>query len=134
MVDINKHDLSDDSFLKSNRTASSIASDIQKIFKKLSLEVSQNPNNLKLHTQRVLFCAENNLSELASASLQDLFLVLQEKGRDLRVQLVNLASPIIEQEDRLFFQQWLSDDSDENLECRRFAGSVFFSTSCQSSH
>ena len=133
MIDINKHDLSNDSFLKSS-SAPHIAKDILAVFKKLSVDVSENPANLKRHTQRVLFCADNSLGELACASLQDLFIVLQENGRDLRLQLVNLVSPLIEQDDRHFFQQWLSDESDRNLKCRNFAGSVFFSKNCQSNH
>ena len=134
MIEINKHDLSNDAFLKgSNRSfVASDGSEIMATFKQLSLDVSKHPENLKRHAQRVLFCADNSLSEQLCASLQDLFIVLQQNGKDLRLQLVNLVSPILEQQDRQFFQQWLSEGTDKNLECKHFAGSVFFSTNCHS--
>lgn len=106
-------------------------SDVYAIWRSFALRISHEPENLKLHTQRLLFGLENNLSDYVSGALQDLFICLRQKGLPLRLRLFNLLSPIMDQTDRVYFQKWLADDSDRNLKCRRLLGSVFKSETCQ---
>ncbi len=101
------------------------------IWRSLTLRVSQQPANIKLHTQRLLFALENGLADYVSGALQDLFICLKQKGLPLRQRMFNLLSPVMVQSDRVYFQRWLADNSDQNLDCHRFPGSVFTSDTCR---
>ncbi len=105
------------------------------IWRQLTLGVYQSPSNLKLHTQRILFCLDNGLdkrlSEYASGALHDLFVTLNDKGSELRHRMFHLASPIMSFVDRAYFQVWLSENTDKNLACYQFSGSVLKSKTCQ---
>jgi len=105
--------------------------DVLAIWRTLTLRVSHEPENLKLHTQRLLFGLENEVSEYIPGALQDLFISLGKKGFSLRQRLFNLVSPVMAQADRIYFQQWLADDTDKNLACQRLLGAVFKSETCQ---
>lgn len=106
--------------------------DILAIWRTLTLRISHEPENLKLHAQRLLFALENNIANYISGALQDLFICLGGKGFSLRQRMFNLISPVMVQSDRIYFQRWLMDDSDKNLACERFLGAVFKSETCQS--
>lgn len=106
--------------------------DILAIWRTLTLRVSHEPENLKLHAQRLLFALENNIANYISGALQDLFICLGSKGFSLRQRMFNLTSPVMVQSDRIYFQRWLMDDTDKNLACERFLGAVFKSETCQS--
>jgi len=106
--------------------------EILAIWRSLTLRISHEPENLKLHTQRLLFSLDNNVSDYTSGALQDLFISLGKKGFSLRQRMFNLTSPVMMQSDRIYFQRWLMDDTDKNLACQRFAGAVFKSETCQS--
>jgi len=45
--------------------------------------------------------------------------------------MFNLLSPVMVQSDRVYFQRWLADNADRNLDCYRFPGSVFTSDTCR---
>ena len=105
--------------------------DIRVIWRQLTLGVHSSPDNLRLHTQRILFCLDNHLSEHISGALHDLFVVLKEKGVDLRQRMFNLASPVMSFADRAYFKVWLSENSDKSLACYQFSGSVIESKTCQ---
>ncbi len=105
------------------------------IWRQLTLGIYQSPSNLKLHTQRILFCLDNDLdkglSEYISGALYDLFITLNDKGSELRHRMFHLASPVMSFVDRAYFQVWLSENTDKNLACYQFSGSVFKSKTCQ---
>ncbi len=101
------------------------------IWRSLTLRISQQPQNIKLHTQRLLFALENGLADYASGALQDLFICLKQKGMPLRQRLFSLLSPVMMQSERAYFQRWLADNTDRNLPCYRYPGSVFSSDTCQ---
>lgn len=100
------------------------------MWRQLTLSVYHSPNNLKLHTQRILFSLDSNLTEYVSGALHDLFIALNDKGKDLRLRMFNLASPMMSLNDRAYFQQWLSDNTDKDLDCYQFSGSVLVSKTC----
>ena len=114
-----------------NRINNPIGNDPLVIWRSLTLRISQEPANIKLHTQRLLFGLENGLSDYVSGALQDLFICLKQKGLPLRQRLFNLTSPVMVQHERAYFQRWLADNSDRNLECYRYPGSVFSSDTCK---
>jgi len=108
-----------------------IGNDPLAIWRSLTLRISQQPENIKLHTQRLLFALENGLADYVSGALQDLFICLKQKGLPLRQRMFSLLSPVMVQSERAYFQRWLADDSDRNLPCYRYPGSVFSSETCQ---
>ncbi len=105
------------------------------VWRKLALSINHSPQNLKLLTQRILFCLDNNLSEFAAGALQDLFIVLQNKGADLRLRMLNLISPLLDYSERKYFQQKLVVESAESSpllqECQHFMGSVLAIGDCE---
>jgi len=130
VTEINQQAVNNEAFLKSIRESSASKSP-RAIFRQLTLQVSGTPNDLMLHTQRILLCIDNNLPEYLSGSVQDLFLTLKDTGYDLRLKMFNLISPHIEFNERSYLQKWLADGSDKNLECEQFKGSVFRSCHCK---
>jgi len=98
-------------------------------WRRLNLEVSRSQSNLKLITQRILYCLDNNIKEFLAGALQDLFISLQDKGWALRHRMYNLCSPLLEYTERTYFQKWLADSSDTELENFHFVGSVFMGQS-----
>ncbi len=101
------------------------------IWRQLTLGVYSSSDNLKSHTQRILFCLDNDLSEYISGALHDLFVTLGDKGNALRQRMFNLASPVMSFTDRAYFKVWLIESSDESLACYQFSGSVLKSKTCQ---
>jgi len=71
------------------------------------------------------------LSEFVSGTLYTLFVTLNDKGSELRHRMFNLVSPIMSFADRAYFQVWLSENTDKNLACYQFSGSVLKSRYCQ---
>ena len=110
--------------IKSNSKTQASLIDVQNIWKDLSDKVSNTPNDLILHSQRTLFCVDNELPEQACAALQDLFVTLKGSGKDLRFRLFNLISPIIDSNDRAYFQQCLANSQNHQPDNPQFEGSV----------
>ena len=105
------------------------------VWRKLTLSINHSPQDLKLLTQRILFCLDNNLSEFAAGALQDLFIVLQNNGSDLRLRMLNLINPLLDYSERRYFQQKLVVENGESSplsqECQHFIGSVLAVGDCE---
>ncbi|MEE9327778.1 MAG: hypothetical protein V3U71_10835 [Cocleimonas sp.] len=98
-------------------------------WRNLNLQFSHSPNNLKLGTQRILFCLEHDLTEFLAGALQDLFVSLEDSGWSLRHRMYNLCSPLLQYTERKYFQKWLADSTDTEIEYISFSGSVLMSQS-----
>lgn len=110
------------------------------VWRKLTLSVNHSPQDLKLLTQRILFCLDNNLSGFAAGALQDLFILLKDNGVDLRIRMLNLIRPLLDYSERKYFQQKIIAESDSFLrspkepslqEGQHFAGSVLAASDYQ---
>ncbi len=104
------------------------------VWRKLTLSINHSPQNLKLLTQRILFCLDNNLSEFAAGALQDLFIALKHNGVDLRLRMLNLINPLLDYSERKYFQQKIAFESSSPLlsqEFQYFKGSVLAVEDCQ---
>lgn len=99
-------------------------------WRKLNLSIKGQPGNYKQHSQRILFALESGFNQFLPGALQDLFIALGKNGRPLRSRMYTLVLPLIDQNDREYFHEWLAHDSDETLPCYRFPGSVLISTTC----
>ncbi len=95
----------------------------------LNLLYGHSPNDLKLSTQRILYCLEHDLIEFLAGALQDLFVSLQDKGWSLRHRMYNLCSPLLQYTERNYFQKILADSSGKEIEYISFSGAVLMSNS-----
>jgi len=105
------------------------------VWRKLTLSINHSHQDLKLLTKRVLFCLDNNLSEFAAGALQDLFIVLQNSGIDLRLRMLNLINPLLDYSERKYFQKKIDAENESSLtspqECQHFMGSVLAEGDCK---
>ncbi len=69
--------------------------------------VRRNPENLKLHTQRVFFAIKNKNAKRLAGSLHDLFYVLKKSGEQLRIRLLKASLPYLSREEILYFAMWI---------------------------
>ena len=99
-------------------------------WRRLNLSIKGQPDNYQKQSQRILFALESKLHHFLPGALQDLFIALGEKGRPLRERMYSLVLPLLDQNDREYFHEWLAHDSDKTLYCHRFPGSVLTSTTC----
>lgn len=65
----------------------------------LSFELCRDPENLKQHVQRIMLQISSGDSERLFGALLDLFIVLGDKGEDLRKRLLKYAEPLLVRED-----------------------------------
>ncbi len=102
-----------------------LTSSEKRIWEQLSSSISDTPHDLILHTQRILFAVDNELPEQACTALQDLSAVLQSNGRDLRLRMFNLISPLIDETERNYFQaSFVNDDQPQQATSRQYDGLV----------
>ena len=99
-------------------------------WRRLSLSINGQPDNYKQQSQRILFALESKLNQFLPGALQDLFIALGNNGRPLRERMYSLVLPLLDQNDREYFHEWLAHDSDQTLHCYRFPGAVLTSNTC----
>lgn len=99
-------------------------------WRRLNLNIKGQTGNYKQHTQRIMLALQSGMHQFLPGALQDLFIALGDKGRPLRTRMYTLVLPLLDQNDREYFHEWLAHDSDKTLPCYRFPGSVLISTTC----
>jgi len=72
-----------------------------------SHKIRRNPTDLTLHTHRVFFAMRHNNAELLPGSLNDLFYVLKDAGKKLRIRLLKASLPYLSKQDTLYFAMWI---------------------------
>ena len=115
----------------SNQLKPATEVDPHHFWRRLNLRIKHRPNDLDLHTKRILFSLDNHLEEYSMGALSDLYVNLLGGGWHLRLRMYKLVAPVMPFTDRLYFQRWLAENSDANLKCRQFSGAVFASIHCQ---
>jgi len=100
-------------------------------WRQLTLAIRANPKKLPTHTQRIMLAMDIQLQPYLSGALQDFFITLKDTGRPLKEKMLHLSSPLLESSNRAYFMQWLEDNTDNHLECVRYAGATLISHSCQ---
>lgn len=73
----------------------------------LSSAVARDPLDLESHARRVALAASSQHAGQTFTALMDVFLALGDKGRNLRTQLLEMATPSLSSEDADFFRQAL---------------------------
>jgi len=72
-----------------------------------SHKIRRNPTDLTLHTHRVFFAMQHKDAALLPGSLNDLFFVLKDAGKKLRIRLLKAALPYLSKQDTLYFAMWI---------------------------
>jgi len=119
-------------FSDSNNTFDTLKTDDPlSAWRHLTLSIKAHPQDLKLHTQRIMLAMNLQLQPYLAGALQDFFVTLKTTGRPLREKMFILVSPLLDNNSRNYFKQWLDEDTDANLECNYYPGAIFISDSCQ---
>lgn len=74
----------------------------------LAMRVARQPYDLRAHAQRVRLLAEAGEGARLFGALVDLFLVLGDKGGELRAALLTLARPALDADDHAWLQSRLA--------------------------
>lgn len=89
--------------------------------------IRRNPNDLKLHTHRVFFAMRHNNASFLPGSLHDLFFVLKDAGRNLRVRLLKASAPYLSKKDIVYFAMWIKIGIKKGMGYKWIPGSVLSS-------
>lgn len=76
--------------------------------------VRRNPRDLRAHVQRTLLYLSKRDSEAVYAALIDLFLILGNRGTDIRKNLLNQAEPLLKKEQYQFLVDRMKSGLDSN--------------------
>ncbi len=101
-------------------------------WRSLSHHIVRYPRDLRAHTQRILLGQNNDkIANFLPGSLQDLFLVLNNDGYQLRKHLLNLSEQFLTNEEFSFFSHWIKQNAkdDQTHHCWQ-TGSVLSTGSC----
>ena len=82
------------------------------------------PKDLKLHTRRIFFAIQNQQSENLSGSLHDLFYVLKDAGKNLRIRLLKASMPYLNKEDTVYFAMWIKSGINKGMGYKWTSGSM----------
>lgn len=86
--------------------------------------VRRNPKDLKLHTCRVFFAIKTQQAQCISGSLHDLFYVLKNAGKNLRIRLLKASMPYLNQEETIYFAMWIKMGVNKGIGYKWTPGSV----------
>lgn len=81
--------------------------EVQDAWRYFSMQVARDPLDIEAHTRRVLLASRPPLTDRAFGALVDLFLVLGDRGRGLRRQLLEQALPWLDPDDAHFLRTHL---------------------------
>lgn len=68
------------------------------VLETLVFKVRRQPKDLRAHLNRIFFCYQNALSEPLYAALLDLLIILDDKGRDLSLRLIQGSRSLLNSE------------------------------------
>jgi len=89
-----------------------------------SHSIRRNPSDLALHTQRVFFAMQHKGASLLPGSLHDLFYVLKDAGKGLRIRLLKASVPHLNKEEILYFAMWIKVGIKKGMGYKWVSGSV----------
>jgi len=74
-------------------------------------QVSRNPDNLLPHIQRIYYCFQQNLTEQLYAALLDFFILLQKRGRTLRLRMLHGSKSRLSEQHNGLLQAYLDHET-----------------------
>lgn len=89
-----------------------------------SHSIRRDPSDLKLHTHRVFFAMQHKESAFLAGSLHDLFYVLKDAGKNLRIRLLKASIPHLSKQEVLYFAMWIKTGIKKGMGYKWLNGSV----------
>ena len=89
-----------------------------------SHSLRRNPANLKLHVQRIFFAIQHEDSIYLAGSLHDLFYVLKDAGKNLRLRLLKASAPYLNENDKKYYAAWVQAGEECGMSYKWVKGSV----------
>jgi len=98
--------------------------DANAAWKFYSHSIRRNPTDLKLHTHRVFFAMQHKNADFLAGSLHDLFYILKDAGKNLRVRLLKACMPYLSKQEVLYFAMWIKTGIKKGMGYKWVNGSV----------
>jgi len=89
-----------------------------------SHSVKRNPTNLKMHTHRIFFSIQHQNADYLPGALHDLFYILKDSGKNLRLRLLKASAPYLNESDKQYYAKWLSTGAECGMDYKWVKGSV----------
>lgn len=78
--------------------------------------IRKNSHDLLSHTRRIFLATQYESSSFLSGALQDIFIILKDAGKPLRIRLLKASVPYLTEEEVIYFANWLKSDTGKNTE------------------
>jgi len=73
--------------------------------------IQRNTHDLLSHTRRIFLAIQHENSSFLSGALQDLFIILKDAGRPLRIRLLKASVPYLTEKDVIYFADWIKSEA-----------------------
>ncbi|MCF6191341.1 MAG: tetratricopeptide repeat protein [Cocleimonas sp.] len=89
-----------------------------------SHSVGRNPTDLTMHTHRIFFAIKHQNAEYLPGALHDLFYILKDAGQNLRLRLLKVSAPHLNEDDKKYYATWLKTGEKSGMNYKWVKGSV----------
>lgn len=89
-----------------------------------SHSVKRNPTNLKMHTHRIFFSIQHQNADYLPGALHDLFYILKNSGKSLRLRLLKASAPYLNESDKQYYAKWIATGAQHGMGYKWVKGSV----------
>ncbi len=72
--------------------------------------IQRNRYDLLSHTRRIFLAIQYKDSSFLSGAIQDLFIILKDKGRALRIRLLKASVPYLNENEIIYFTTWIKSE------------------------
>ena len=90
-----------------------------------SHSLKRNPENLNLHVRRIFFAIQHKDAIYLAGSLHDLFYILKDAGKNLRIRLLKASAPYLNDSDKKYYAAWIHAGEECGMNYKWVKGSVF---------
>ncbi len=74
--------------------------------------IQRNRYDLLSHTRRIFLAIQYKDSSFLSGAIQDLFIILKDRGRPLRIRLLKASAPYLNENEIIYFANWIKSGAE----------------------
>ena len=74
--------------------------------------IQKNRHDLLSHTRRIFLAIQYKNSSFLSGAIQDLFIILKDAGKRLRIRLLKASAPYLNEQEMIYFAAWIKSEAD----------------------
>jgi len=89
-----------------------------------SHSLKRNPADLKLHVHRIFFAIQHKEATYLAGSLHDLFTILKDAGKNLRIRLLKASAPYLSDNDKKYYAAWIQAGEECGMDYKWVKGSI----------